>query len=289
MSKTRSYCFTLNNYTEDEADAVAGIDCAYLIYGREVGESGTPHLQGYIRFKNPRSLGGMKKLIPRAHFEARKGSEKQAIDYCRKDDPEPFIKGQECCQGKRTDLTTLANDIKEHGYRDAMLANPEMCIRYHRGCKELASLYDSMNKKIKPTVHWFYGSTGTGKTYKAWHDSLELANGNEDQIYINNGTLKWFDGYHGQPYVILDDFRKEKEVSFAFILRMLDSYKMRVPVKGGFENWNPKHIYITSPEPPTAYRTDEQIEQLVRRIDEIVNFDVDADEINIEYDTTDFV
>ena len=45
----------------------------------------TPHLQGYVHFKNEKSLKQLKALMPRAHVEARKGTIQQAIEYCQKE------------------------------------------------------------------------------------------------------------------------------------------------------------------------------------------------------------
>ena len=76
----------MNNYSEVEFELLLKVQSKYLVVGKEVGESGTPHLQGYVEFENARTLGGVKKLIgDRAHLEIRRGSAKQASEYCKKD------------------------------------------------------------------------------------------------------------------------------------------------------------------------------------------------------------
>lgn len=84
----RKFCWTLNNYTESDWDTMAqrfeDLGAEY-IYGKEVGENGTPHLQGYAEFKNPREFSVLKALCNRAHWEVAKGNTKQNIDYCSKD------------------------------------------------------------------------------------------------------------------------------------------------------------------------------------------------------------
>jgi len=93
--RSKSWCFTLNNYQpHHELDIqLLKHDCSvsYLIYGREVGEAGNPHLQGFIHFKKRRSFGVVRLLLPLGcHLEAARGSPYQAAAYCAKDDPQPF-------------------------------------------------------------------------------------------------------------------------------------------------------------------------------------------------------
>lgn len=58
---------------------------AYLTFGKEVGEEGTPHIQGYLVLINRARLTTLRTLIPRAHFEIARGSHAQAAHYCQKD------------------------------------------------------------------------------------------------------------------------------------------------------------------------------------------------------------
>lgn len=94
VSASIRWCFTLNNYTEDEYSAIVSIirgnKLRYGIMGKEVGDSGTPHLQGYVEFKTrnrPMSVFDNKRI----HWEKAKGDKESNIDYCSKEDLEPFV------------------------------------------------------------------------------------------------------------------------------------------------------------------------------------------------------
>jgi len=70
---------------------------------------------------------------------------------------------------------------------------------------------------------------------------------------------------------LFDDFRGDF-CTFHYLLRVLDRYPMRVEVKGSSREFNSKRIYITSCYPPTEIynKSDEDVKQLIRRIDEII-------------------
>ncbi|KAL0152206.1 hypothetical protein M9458_051929 [Cirrhinus mrigala] len=85
----KRWCFTINNPTADERrhiEQVVTADTAdFCVIGDEVGDSGTPHLQGFINMKVKRRLQTMKNwLNARAHFEPAKGSDLQNDEYCSK-------------------------------------------------------------------------------------------------------------------------------------------------------------------------------------------------------------
>lgn len=109
----RNWCFTLNNYTEDELEHIRENwklpDVSYYIAGHEVGEEdGTPHLQGYVELGgNSRRLPGAKSVlgIARIHLERRMGTREQAINYTIKEVPEGG-------------LPLLESDITKRGSND---------------------------------------------------------------------------------------------------------------------------------------------------------------------------
>lgn len=86
MSAAKNWCFTINNYHPDDMEKLEVMfnhgHFNYLVYGEEVGEEGTPHLQGYVQMKKKMRLAQVKKFIsPRAHLQNSRGSPEQASAY----------------------------------------------------------------------------------------------------------------------------------------------------------------------------------------------------------------
>jgi len=81
------WIMVLNNYTEEEIINIGSICskyCKYATIEKEIGDNGTPHLQGYFELKTkarPSSLFNNKRI----HFEKAKGSREQNDIYCSKD------------------------------------------------------------------------------------------------------------------------------------------------------------------------------------------------------------
>lgn len=112
----------------------------------------------------------------------------------------------------------------------------------------------------------FWGRTGAGKT-RLVH---ELAT----DLYIHPGGA-WFDGYDGQADVLFDDFGGS-DFRLPYLLKLLDRYQMTVPIKGGFVQWAPRRIFITSNIDPNNWYSGAFIEHqaaLRRRITGIRHFE----------------
>lgn len=164
----RKWCITLNNYTEEEFKNMTQVfsDCKY-IFGKEVGENKTPHIQGYIELKNARTFKSIKKLIPRAHIEKAKGSTKQNFAYCSKDGD--FI--------SNIDFRTFKEKVKDR------------CLERYKGVvwkpwqKEVLEL-----KNDERTINWFWDKKGNiGKTflvkYLALTKNVILCEGKKNDIF----------------------------------------------------------------------------------------------------------
>lgn len=121
MSAKYGFCFTLNNYTPANvarlSDAIGRCGIRYMVFGKEVGASGTPHLQGYLQTnqKNKSRIYDMFNI----HVKPQERTATQAADYCKKDGDvsefgvfDPSIKGtKEKSQGSRSDIDGIMTDI----------------------------------------------------------------------------------------------------------------------------------------------------------------------------------
>lgn len=241
----KAWCFTLNNYTDNDEQYLAACTtrgCTYLIYGREVGESGTPHLQGYIEMATKSTRGRVGGVIgARAHLEPRRGSQSQAIDYCKKDGD--FVEfGSPCQQGKRTDLEGYVARLKGgESLRDLALEDPVTFCRYKNGLERIAHWLGDDVPREPPKCYFIWGEPGTGKS--RWAHDVD-----PDSTWIYGGA-GWFDGYSGQRVAIFDDFDDDNQrggIGYGLFLKLLDRYKLSVPIKGGFVNWRPEIIIFTA-------------------------------------------
>ena len=198
MALLRCFCFTLNNYTNEEVEKCHELVnlCKYVVWGYEIGESGTPHLQGYAELIKRTRFASIKKILERAHIETRRGTQKEAADYCKKDGD--FVEfGKMKKQGERGDLNAAKQIALDDGMRGvARIVNNIQAIKVAEKFLE----YNEPERDWKPTVVWIWGPTGSGKSRMA----RDITN---DDVYTKNNGTKWWNGYDAHEDVIIDDFR----------------------------------------------------------------------------------
>lgn len=133
------FCFTLNNYTEEEWTQLHQLLTAiapslrYAIVGKEVGASGTPHLQGFISC-HPRlllarkgTIKRIKELFPslkRAHLEPSFGSDAQNKEYCSKENVVFETGIVDNSPGEQYKRILECTDFEE-----ATRISPEICVK----------------------------------------------------------------------------------------------------------------------------------------------------------------
>ena len=185
----------------------------------------------------------------RAHLEVMRGTHEQNMEYITKEDKDPYTRGEKPTPGKRNDISAVVERMTSGEHIDDMITEPEVSTMFVKYSKGFTALQAKLipNRTQPPKIIWLFGETGVGKT----RCSIEFATDNGFKYWTSNSTLQWFDGYTGQSVAILDDYRPERG-TFSFFLRLLDRYPLQVPVKGGFTNWVPIIIFITSPKPPRS-------------------------------------
>ena len=140
MSRSKYWCWTLNNYTPDDLDRLSAPnpDVVYMIFGREVGASGTPHLQGTTCFRERKRLTQVKAFIgQRAHCEATRCLT-QSIEYCRKDGEVTEYGAVPQSKKDRSDLEAFKQSVKEGvtAIKELRELHSDVCAKFPRFVKE---------------------------------------------------------------------------------------------------------------------------------------------------------
>ena len=89
MTFAKRWCFTLNNYTDEDINRVKETfnheSCVFAVIGLEVAQSGTEHMQGFVHFRNRRTFKSLKSILPGAHIEIARGTDVENQNYCKKE------------------------------------------------------------------------------------------------------------------------------------------------------------------------------------------------------------
>jgi len=253
------------SYTSESVqDGLDRLGSQYSIFQEErCPDSGKNHFQGYARFAKRVAFNAIKAKFPTMHLERCKGNELSNIAYCSKSASRlagPWEKGNRAAPGKRNDLAIVRDLVASGSTMGEICLNEEASSYQALRAAEIMMRYKKPKSRDPVKVYWYHGSTGSGKTYSVWEEHPDL--------WVCSDTLHWFDGYDGEDVVLIDDFRP-RFCSFEWLLRVLDQYKLKVPIKGSFTSFYPTKIYITCPySPEECYkaRSDEDVFQLNRRI-----------------------
>lgn len=278
-----SWCFTINNPTEEDWAAVRDMKCQYICYAPEVGDEGTPHIQGFVHFENARSFISIRKRLPRAHIEAAKGSARQNRTYIfgpyddeegkhKDENPAAVERGDIPHQGKRSDLdafvdapfTNKRKTYTEH--KDVVKRYKPFCDQWIRWKAEDQARDDYING-WRPKVDIFWSkSSGLGKTFMAYK---HLAIPGEGELpcraMYTNGKL-WFENYDVGKLILIDEF--QGQFPFSVLKELTDKYPFCMECKNG-SHWRVKSdVIITSNKDPMDWYKDHgaiEMQQLCRR------------------------
>lgn len=215
----------------------------------EIGENGTPHIQGLMGFKQ-RRFGPLHDLVPEIHYE-RIISPRAAAEYVQKVDtkdgkvwkhgPIPEFK-----PGKRNDIKEFVAACKEQAATPRLIEEfPALMLRYPNGVSQMRSQLTTP-RDYKTTVLIFHGVSGSGKTKLAREfPAVYKVPSINSQLFLG--------GYDPNTHqtVLFDDFYGG--IQWSELLQLMDRYPHEVHTKGGFTQFKPLFIIFTSNSPPVLW------------------------------------
>lgn len=225
----------------------------------------------------PQRFSAVQKWCPGISLRVSLGSDEDNIRYCTKpetklSDPQEVGDRRVVGQGKRTDMMVVSDAIVG-GARYDQIADtyPLAIMKWERGIKALLnSRSKHRDRKDPPLVVCFFGAAGIGKTWSVM-DIVEKKGYTSEDVYSCE-SLKWWDGYQQQRFVIIDEVDKlvkeNKEAGFRLLLKILDKYALSVEVKGGFVKFNSPCIFLCGTTAPAQWVPDTgaTTQQIERRI-----------------------
>lgn len=265
MSRHRNICMTINVHDGEEdlrfLDPSEWPHCTFFIQSRELGQR--EHLQAYAEFDAPMSFSALHKLpgLEDAHFEPRRGTQQQAIDYCQKVADPTHVEGPEIFgvpkhQGQRNDILNAVGDLKAgHSLKRVAEDNPEVFIKFSSGLAKYQMITARARGDFEQTTCFvFYGSGGSGKSSFARRLARfldEEGKGVYTLPFQKNSGLYW-DRYEQGQVVIIDEFKGDR-MKPTFFNSLVDRGQFEVPTHGGTTQFNSKYIIITTNVAPREW------------------------------------
>ncbi len=243
----------------------------YMCIGSEMGASGKrPHLQGYVQLTKRKSF----KLVGAAfpwHIENALGSAEENQRYCAKEDGHfwEYGKMKETVSAIKIDYKEIIK-LARAGQVDLIEAQFPAAFLRHRSCLLAMALEVENPFSYERNAIWLVGGPGTGKT--------RFAHALDTDVYFKNPN-RWFDGYHSNAIVCVDDVDSTNFVGLSYWLkRWGDRYPILGERKHGSLYLKHQVIVVTS-----NYRIDTLIKRcgcdeelafaLHRRFKEVVVLD----------------
>lgn len=285
-SAHKCWVFTLNNWTDQDVQALVGLEEAtfrgrsvfrYMKFQKEIGRSGTPHLQGHFVLNKRKRRSMLVRnftVLGRANLEVRRGSFAEADAYCSKErtrvpDTIPYEWGTPPAHGNRgrqgrNDFTNFLTEVRAGaGWKQLIEMFPNVVGRYHAGARKMYDEF-STHRNGRPSIRIYYGPSGTGKSFTA----MKKYPGAYIAPWPTGGRW-WWPHYRGEEIVILNEFRHQ--VKMDVLLQLFDYHPMWIEEKGGNMKLKATKFIVTTNIAPNKWYPKlsvDQAEMLHRRLQE---------------------
>lgn len=249
----KRWTFTVNNYTEEEVEALKDlfqrIECGYWVIGREIAPTtGTPHLQGYFRTQVKIYRRTLMSRFNFSYLVLSNGGDWDNRKYCIKEGnyeesdakacrgrPQSEVADEKCREMIKDIETLTESEFEAKWPRQAFYhQNRIKEWRLNHTPQKPAWMGDLKRKNV-----WIYGNPGTGKS--RWAEQQM----NIELIYKKNWN-KWWDGYipDGHRCVIIEDVPRDALALAQHMKIWSDRYPFMGEIKGGSIRINPGDHFL---------------------------------------------
>lgn len=240
--KAKRWCFTWNGYPSTAGIALKNFfrdrRARCWIFGREKGELGTKHLQGYVEFKSDRRFSTLRKLAKgHLHWEKARGTREENADYCAKD-------------GDWDSMGAIEPAEK--------LDDPLDGVEQHQWQKDLTEIVMKRCIPHSREIYWLIGYEGAeGKT--SWAKSMVIRFPN-DVLYVSGKAIdmkyaiaaRLKDGKRAPKTIVLGipRSRNPEAVSYAGLEELKDGLFFSSKYESKMIVFNTPHVIVLANQGP---------------------------------------
>lgn len=270
----RWWFLTYNNPPENWREVMDGLRPDYSISQLEEGGNGTKHIQGCLYYT---------KAVRASHFKGFHAWIKgisthdaaNVVRYCKKNQTRvdgPYEIGHLPKSMREGKDWGLALNLAKEGR--ILEISPEILIPYFASLQKICAISSSPIETQDVRGVWVFGKPGHGKSH--------LIRANYSPLYIKPQN-KWFDGYMGEPYILLDDFDEAGKCLGHYLKIWADKWKCYGEIKGATVALKHQKFAITSNYLPDNFWEGDMLEAIKRRfrILEVENRQIISDSLHL--------
>lgn len=230
------WVFTLNNYSEDDIKQIQALPGRYVFQEEIAPVTGTPHLQGTIKWNTKKRFSACKKLFLMDHWDKCKNIQ-ESIKYCSDED-------------KRAPGGRLFKTLKV----------PDKLQTITKLNEWQSKLLQRLGEEPNPrTIMWYWedqgnvGKTSFAKWLAVYHDAFYLCGSAADMKFglaaISQKNYGWF------PKIIILDIPRESEgCSYKGLEQIKNGIFYSTKFESGMVVFNTPHVVVFSNSPPKEWK-----------------------------------
>jgi len=282
--RSKTWHCVVNNYTTDQEKALLDSTLPETgIVGKEVGKSGTPHLQCFFKFKDAKTGSAVQKFLGgKPTVQLLIHSEWHNWNYCSKDAEILTQWGEKPAEpatsNTHSDWDAIHAMVTEGKSLYQILDDMPHMTRYISAIARLSAEVEcrtQLDFRVGMQVTYLTGPAGVGKSRQ-----IDAKHGEANVYRITNKKNPW-DGYRGQPVVVFEEYRSGYGIET--MLNWLDGYRLMLPCRYADRPARFTQVYlITNIDLHDQFRNTQELHHetwcaFLRRITRVVEFNQDGE------------